>query len=91
MSASGKNDPDERSQTAGASRGDIFCENSINLTLLDPPRYGWTAAGGVSDLLTPHEVSFMTQNCRYYVRENRELFICCLWNFLNVVSYLFSA
>lgn len=31
-------------------------ENLINLALLDPPRFGWTAAGGVADLLPPHEV-----------------------------------
>jgi hypothetical protein len=30
--------------------------NSVNLTLLDPARWGWTAAGGVADLLPPHEV-----------------------------------
>jgi hypothetical protein len=32
--------------------------NSVNLTLLDPARWGWTAAGGVADLLPPHEVRF---------------------------------
>jgi len=31
-------------------------ESAINLTLLDPPRFGWTASGGVADLLHPHEV-----------------------------------
>jgi hypothetical protein len=28
------------------------------LALLDPPRWGWTATGGVADLLPPHEVCF---------------------------------
>lgn len=36
---------------------DSFVENSINLSLLDPSRWGWTAAGGIADVLTPHEVS----------------------------------
>lgn len=35
---------------------DDNAEIAINLTLLDPPRFGWTAAGGVADLLHPHEV-----------------------------------
>jgi hypothetical protein len=34
-----------------------FVENSINLSLLDPARWGWPAVGDVVDLLTPHEVS----------------------------------
>lgn len=33
-----------------------YVENSINAALLDPPRFGWTAAGGVADLLPPHAV-----------------------------------
>ena len=33
-----------------------YVENSINLALLDPPRFGWTAGGGIADLLPPHEV-----------------------------------
>jgi len=35
----------------------FYGESSVNLALLDPPRWGWTAAGGIADLLTPHEVS----------------------------------
>lgn len=34
-----------------------FLESEVNLSLLDPAKWGWTAAGGVGDLLTPHEVS----------------------------------
>jgi hypothetical protein len=31
-------------------------ESEINLALLDPSRWGWTAGGGIADLLPPHEV-----------------------------------
>ena len=34
----------------------VYEENRINLSLLDPSRFGWTALGGIADLLTPHEV-----------------------------------
>jgi hypothetical protein len=34
-------------------------ESMVNLTLLDPSRWGWTAGGGVADLLPPHEVRRM--------------------------------
>jgi hypothetical protein len=36
----------------------VCAESLMNLTLLDPPRWGWTAVGGVADLLSPHEVSY---------------------------------
>jgi hypothetical protein len=32
-------------------------EARINLALLEPQKWGWTAAGGIADLLPPHEVS----------------------------------
>jgi hypothetical protein len=35
---------------------DIYEENCINLSLLDPARYGWVALGGIADVSTPHEV-----------------------------------
>lgn len=38
---------------------DFLVENRINLALLDPARWGWTAGGGIADLLTPHEVSLI--------------------------------
>jgi len=44
-------------------------ENAINLTLLDPPRFGWTAAGGVADLLHPHEVSSLSRRISASVAE----------------------
>jgi hypothetical protein len=33
-----------------------YAERAMNMTLFDPPRWGWTAVGGVADLLSPHEV-----------------------------------
>jgi hypothetical protein len=44
------------SQGPAQERLDTLAESMINLTLLDPARWGWTAAGGVADLLPPHEV-----------------------------------
>ena len=35
---------------------DIYEENCINLSLLDPARYGWMALGGIADVSTPYEV-----------------------------------
>ncbi len=34
---------------------DINCDSLTNLTILDPPRWGWSAAGGIVDLCPPHE------------------------------------
>ena len=34
-----------------------YAEATMNMTLVEPPKWGWTAVGGVADLLTPHEVS----------------------------------
>lgn len=44
----------------GALRHMASAETSINLSLLDPARFGWTAAGAVADLLSPHEVRVVT-------------------------------
>ena len=35
---------------------DLNAETMINLSLLDPPHFGWTAGGGIADLLPPVEV-----------------------------------
>lgn len=46
--------------TIGSSiylKDDTDVESLMNLALSDPPRWGWTAAGGIADLLPPHEVS----------------------------------
>jgi hypothetical protein len=44
-------------QGCGSGGGDQEAEARINLALLEPQRWGWTAAGGIADLLPPHEVS----------------------------------
>lgn len=33
-----------------------YAEATMNMPLFDPPRWGWTAIGGVADVLPPHEV-----------------------------------
>lgn len=44
---------------------DLNAETMMNLSLLDPPHYGWTAAGGIADLLPPVEVR--NAQIRYHV------------------------
>jgi hypothetical protein len=34
-----------------------YAEAVMNMTLFDPPRWGWTAVGGIADVLSPHEVN----------------------------------
>ena len=48
----------DSSTSRSQQRDDVvpFVENSVNAALLDPARFGWTAAGGVADLLPPHAV-----------------------------------
>ena len=46
--------PTSLSSTLSSSRR--IAESALNLTLVDPDRYGWTAAGGIADLATPHQV-----------------------------------
>jgi hypothetical protein len=43
---------------------DIYEESQINLSLLDPSRYGWMAIGGIADLSTPHEVCSLYASIR---------------------------
>ena len=50
---------EDEAQQEGAERS---AESAINLTVLDPPRFGWTAAGGVAEVLTPHEVSSLLRS-----------------------------
>ena len=40
---------------ATSSTTSRIAESVLNLTLLHPDRYGWTAAGGIADLATPHQ------------------------------------
>ena len=49
---------------------DVDAQSMMNLSLLDPPRWGWTALGGICDLLPPHEVST--------ILVSRETFVRCL-------------
>ena len=51
------NDTGSEKQKHKPNAPEICSESLMNLTLIDPPRWGWTALGGVADLLTPHEVS----------------------------------
>lgn len=43
---------------------DLNAEIMMNLSLLDPPHYGWTAAGGIADLLPPVEVIELRKQLR---------------------------
>lgn len=43
-------------QSEGEATKTAYMESTINLALLDPPRWGWTVAGGIADVLPPHEV-----------------------------------
>ena len=36
----------------------MSADSTMNLSLMDPPRWGWAAVGGIVDLLPPHEVRF---------------------------------
>lgn len=38
---------------------DHFVENSMNLSLLDPSKFGWAALGGVGEILPPHQVRIL--------------------------------
>ncbi len=43
-------------QLPASETQDSFAEISMNKALYDPPRWGWTALGGIADVLSPHEV-----------------------------------
>jgi hypothetical protein len=32
------------------------CDALLNLTILDPPKYGWSVLGGIRNVCPPHEV-----------------------------------
>ena len=44
-------------------------ESLMNLSLLDPSRFGWTAVGGIADLLTPHERSRRRSTCASFRKQ----------------------
>lgn len=52
--------PTTSSDSSSLQSQDAFSDENaeamMNLSLLDPPHWGWSAAGGVVDLLPPHEV-----------------------------------
>lgn len=53
------------------------CHSLINLTILDPPRWGWSASGGIVDVLPPHEAARRRKGRRDFinsdVREKKRL------------------
>jgi hypothetical protein len=48
-------------QSAVSGHADEHADTIVNLALSDPPRWGWTAAGTLADLLPPHEVSYLIE------------------------------
>ena len=43
-------------QSHPSEENSAFAEIIMNRALYDPPRWGWTALGGIADVLSPHEV-----------------------------------
>jgi len=39
----------------------IYADSLMNLSLLDPSRWGWGAVGSITDVLTPHDVSVLSE------------------------------
>jgi hypothetical protein len=48
--------PQQRNDSLKGKCNDVNSHSLLNLTLLDPPRWGWSAAGGIVDVATPHDV-----------------------------------
>eukprot|EP00554_Chaetoceros_debilis_P004125 CAMPEP_0194092466 /NCGR_PEP_ID=MMETSP0149-20130528/46829_1 /TAXON_ID=122233 /ORGANISM="Chaetoceros debilis, Strain MM31A-1" /LENGTH=100 /DNA_ID=CAMNT_0038777417 /DNA_START=87 /DNA_END=386 /DNA_ORIENTATION=- len=46
---------------------DKNCDTLVNLALTDPPRWGWSANGGIVDVLTPHERARRTLGKKEYL------------------------
>lgn len=72
-----------------------YAESIMNLTLLDPPKWGWTAAGGVADLLPPHEVRIsciIQRRVEFYVPflDNQVVSICLKF-FVSTANISFTA
>jgi len=65
------NDTGSEKQKHKPNAPEICSESLMNLTLIDPPRWGWTALGGVADLLTPHERSRRRSTCLAYRKQRR--------------------
>ncbi|KAG7353450.1 bromodomain containing protein [Nitzschia inconspicua] len=49
-----------------------YAETVMNMPLIDPPRWGWTAVGGVADVLPPHERARRKSTCIAYKREYQQ-------------------
>eukprot|EP00978_Attheya_sp_CCMP212_P032343 scaffold125904_cov49-Attheya_sp.AAC.2 len=65
------NHPQHQEQTQEAM--DVGTEAMLTLTLVDPPRWGWSAVGGVTDLLPPHERARRKTARDAHLREQKEL------------------
>jgi hypothetical protein len=62
MDAFGQKQPSMSSFPQDSAVMDVTAESMMNLSLLDPPKYGWSAAGGIVDVLPPVEVSRGTRS-----------------------------
>ncbi|KAL3943256.1 MAG: hypothetical protein SGBAC_002665 [Bacillariaceae sp.] len=47
----------DRTKQQPSSPSPVCTQSGLNRLLYDPPRWGWSAVGGITDLLTPHERS----------------------------------
>eukprot|EP00557_Chaetoceros_sp_GSL56_P013489 CAMPEP_0176482820 /NCGR_PEP_ID=MMETSP0200_2-20121128/3582_1 /TAXON_ID=947934 /ORGANISM="Chaetoceros sp., Strain GSL56" /LENGTH=2163 /DNA_ID=CAMNT_0017879167 /DNA_START=38 /DNA_END=6529 /DNA_ORIENTATION=- len=56
-----------QSNRHGQSYEEMNCDSLANLSLLDPPRWGWSALGGITDMLPPHEKSRRLQSQRDFL------------------------
>jgi len=56
---------------------DTNCDSLANLSILDPPRWGWSAIGGITDLTSPHERARRSKGRREFLnaqtREKKRL------------------
>ena len=48
---------------------DINCDSLTNLAILDPPRWGWSAAGGIVDLCPPQERARRKVSARVFLNK----------------------
>ena len=79
---------DSEPQLASTTSKIRNAENAVNLTLLDPPRFGWTAAGGVEDVLPPHEVCQSVLLSWYYSLRNYGLVPFCDASIVAMIYWL---
>jgi hypothetical protein len=59
-------------QSEGEATKTAYMESTINLALLDPPRWGWTVAGGIADVLPPHERARRKSSKRAFLQMKRK-------------------